>query len=303
MATIRFTTNEFCFPIWGSLAMEMAKEAGFEGIEITDGGGYLQPHPMNNGYVEYERFGLDLRRKDSFPLTDPYVQNAYLEAAAKVGIEITGIYLYLLDYQSFAKAEDGSPQADQCYETIEKAVISASQMGIPQVTVPLNGAFGIGQHTYAYRKLEFAVKKGEEYGVRILVNTDTPLSRQIEITDALSGKVKIDFRSVDPEWYGHGSAASFILGLGKERIGQVRMKDMKVDSEGFVTKATSKAALLGQGDTAFRACIAAIRDIGYEGWVLAETPYYRDGLNGGPMDYVEAAAEDIRTLQEAFGQG
>ena len=58
--------------------MKMAREAGFDGIQITDGGGYLQPHPLNPGFVEYERFGLDLRRKDSFPLTDRTVQTLSL---------------------------------------------------------------------------------------------------------------------------------------------------------------------------------------------------------------------------------
>ena len=67
---MRFGTMEQSFPVWGRFAVEMAGEAGFQGIQITDGGGYLQPHPLNNGFVEYERFGLDLRRKDSFPLTD-----------------------------------------------------------------------------------------------------------------------------------------------------------------------------------------------------------------------------------------
>ena len=83
MNQFKFGVSEYCFPIWGGLAVQMAKEAGFDGIEITDGGGYLQPHPLNNGYVEYERLGLDLRRQDSFPLTDPYVQEDYLDAAAR----------------------------------------------------------------------------------------------------------------------------------------------------------------------------------------------------------------------------
>ena len=97
MGKIKFAASEYCFPIWGSLAMEMAKEAGFDGMEITDGGGYLQPHPLNNRYVEYERLGLDLRREDSFPMTDEYVQNDYMEAAAKCGIELIGLKLHLLE--------------------------------------------------------------------------------------------------------------------------------------------------------------------------------------------------------------
>ena len=77
---------------------------------ITDGGGYLQPHPLNPGFVEYERFGLDLRRKDSFPLTDRTVQTYYLEAAEACQIQLTGIYLYLLGHQGFIKFADRTPQ-------------------------------------------------------------------------------------------------------------------------------------------------------------------------------------------------
>ena len=43
----KFGACEYNFPMWGSLTLEMAHEAGYDGIEITDGGGYLQPHPMN----------------------------------------------------------------------------------------------------------------------------------------------------------------------------------------------------------------------------------------------------------------
>ena len=87
MKKFKFASCEYCFPVWGSLAVEMAAEAGFDGIEITDGGGYLQPHPDNNGFVEYERLGLDLSRQDNFPLTDPFIQDDYMEAAAKHGIK------------------------------------------------------------------------------------------------------------------------------------------------------------------------------------------------------------------------
>ena len=254
-------------------------------------------------FVEYERFGLDLRRKDSFPLMDPYVQNDYLEAAARTGMEITGIYLYLLNHQSFMKAEDGTPQADQCYETIEKAILAASQMGIPMVTVPMNGMFGIGQHTYAYRKLEYAVKKGEEYGVQIAASTDTGLDRQIEVVDSFEGKLKLDFCTTDPIVNAREDAPDFIRGLGKDRIAHFRVKDLKVDSEGFITAETSKPALLGAGDADFMMAAEAIRETGYEGWIISETSYYAQCVNRTiPADYVGSAAWDMDTLRSVFGQ-
>ncbi len=120
MKEFKFASCEYCFPVWGSLAVEMAAEAGFDGIEITDGGGYLQPHPDNNGFVEYERLGLDLSRQDNFPLTDPFIQDDYMEAAAKHGIKLMGIYLYLLENQGFIKNSDDSKQGQHCRETIKK---------------------------------------------------------------------------------------------------------------------------------------------------------------------------------------
>ena len=95
MNKLKFGACEYNFPIWGALALEMAHDAGYDGIEITDGGGYLQPHPMNKGYfVEVERLQPNLIRMDNYPLLDPIVQDEYLEARANTGIEITGINLY-----------------------------------------------------------------------------------------------------------------------------------------------------------------------------------------------------------------
>ena len=43
-----------------------------------------------------------------------------------------------------------------------------------------------------------------------------------------------------------GDAAGMIRRLGKERIYQLRVKDMAADDEGFVTREGSRNALLGQ---------------------------------------------------------
>ena len=49
MKAYRFGACEHTFPCWGALAVQMAHEAGFEGLQLADAGGYLQPHPGNSG--------------------------------------------------------------------------------------------------------------------------------------------------------------------------------------------------------------------------------------------------------------
>ena len=80
MMQYKFGACEYNFPMWGSLALEMAHEAGYDGIEITDGGGYLQPHPMNKGlFVECERFTPGLMRSVTYapPSTQPRSLNTF----------------------------------------------------------------------------------------------------------------------------------------------------------------------------------------------------------------------------------
>lgn len=299
MEHFQFGTCEFCFPCWGSAAVAMTRAAGFDGMLITDGGGYLQPHPQNNGFVEYERFGLDLRRKDSFPLTDRRVQEDYLEAAETHRVQLRGIYLYLLDHQGFVKYADRTPQGRQCLETIRNAVAAASQMGIPSVTVPAAGMFGAGQHSYALDKLRYAADVGAEYGVEILAALDTGMAYREEVLEALKGRVKLDFGTLDPMLRGTGDAPSMIRDLGPDRIGRFRMRDMTADSEGFVTRETGTPAPLGGGDGQFGRCAEAIRETGYAGWIFSETPYYSGALYCGGS-YVAAARRDLETLKNTF---
>ena len=303
MRTLKFATSEQCFPCWGTLAMKMAREAGFDGIQITDGGGYLQPHPLNPGFVEYERFGLDLRRKDSFPLTDRTVQTYYLEAAEACQIQLTGIYLYLLGHQGFIKFADRTPQGQQCRETIRNAVVSASQMGLPQVTIPVFGMFGIAQQTYAFQKLQYATELGKEYGIRILASMDdAPVERQMEILDRLEGSLQLSLNTVAPSLNAVGDAVEMIRTLGGARLAQIRFQDYAADSEGFVAKETSRPALLGRGAGRTEACAAAAREIGYSGWICSDTPYYSADLQIPGENYAALARRDREVLVGLFGE-
>ena len=88
--------------------------------------------------------------------------------------------------------------------------------------------------------------------------------------------------------------------LGKERIDHFHMKESMPDKEGFVTKETAPIVLLGEGGTYFNESVQAIKDIGYEGWIISETFYTRPNLNVNGEDYISLAAKDVQTLKKAF---
>lgn len=302
MGSFKFAASEYCFPVWGSLAVEMAGKAGFDGIEITDGGGYLQGHPDNNGFVEYERLGLDLRRQDSFPMNDPYVQDYYMNASEKYGVKLMGMFLYMLENQGFIKNSADSVQGRDCMNTLERAIKAAVDMGIPRITVPASGLFGVFQHEYAFQKIAYAVKEAEEKGVRILVVSDDSVVWQKEIIDRTESKAKLAFRTLDPIVSASGNPADMIKMLGKNYIDQIRVKDMKADSSGFVTKETGKNSLIGMGDGNFKEVAKAIKESGYLGWIISETPYYSSDFTEIGGDYKNAMVKDLETLKSVFNR-
>lgn len=301
MSKYKFGACEYNFPVWGALAMEMAHEAGYDGIEITDGGGYLQPHPMNKGiFVECERFTPGLVRLDGYPLTDKIIQDEYMNARAKTGIEITGIHLYFLNHQGFVSHDNETIQGKEALETIKNAVMAASQMGIPLVTIPTKGMFGVAKNLYAFQKLEYAVKVAEEYGIKIANSFDTSIKRELEIMELLSGKLLADFNTADPLVFARENPVDMINELGGKRIAQIKIKDLKKDREGFITQETSEAVSIGSGDTEWKECLEVAEKLGFRGYIISDTPFNSSSLNVLGENYISLAEKDLESLKKAF---
>ena len=74
MTRFQFAACEWAFPCWGDLAVKMAHEAGFTGVQLGDGGGSMQ----------------------GFPLRNKRVQDYYLNIAVKYGMSYPQIHLYTL---------------------------------------------------------------------------------------------------------------------------------------------------------------------------------------------------------------
>ncbi|MCI6055685.1 sugar phosphate isomerase/epimerase family protein [Dysosmobacter sp.] len=280
MGRFQFGVCEFSFPCWGPLALQMAHEAGYTGMQLADAGGSTNAYPLNNKRV----------------------QDSYLEASAKYGIQLQSIHLYTLVRQNFIRYSQSSPEGQECMESIKNGIIAASEMHIPTVMIEGMRMYGAAQHQHVLDMYKYAVKVAGDYGVQIAMETDVTLENHFKFLDQFDGKLKLCFDTHNPVMYGTGYPPDMIRALGKDRIDHFHMKESQPDAEGFVTKETAPIVLLGQGGTFFKESVQAIKDIGYEGWIISETFYNRRNMNENGMDYVSSAKRDVETLKAAFGE-
>lgn len=176
-------------------------------------------------------------------------------------------------------------------------------MGIPQVTLPVRGLFGVFQHEYAFQKIKYAQTIAEENGVQLLIVSDGTARWQKEIVDRTEGKVKLSFNTLDPVVCAAGKAPEMIQELGKEYIRQIRARDLKAGADGFVTRQGGENTTLGAGDADFLQSAEAIKKSGISGWVVSETPYYSGQINKVGGDFCEAASRDVKLMKTVFGGG
>ena len=131
MSKIKFGVCEFGFPCWGPSAIRMAYEAGFEGIQLADCGG----------------------TDKSYPLTNKWIQEDYLNASQKYGITLQSIHLYTLVRQGYIRSSLRSQEGKIAMESIKKGIIAASEMNIPTVMIEGMRMYGAAQHQHVYEML------------------------------------------------------------------------------------------------------------------------------------------------------
>lgn len=277
MERFKFGVCEWSFPCWGPLSLKMAHEAGFQGIQMGDGGGSLH----------------------AYPLLDPQIQAVYLEAAEQYQIELQAIHLYTLGHQGYLRSAYDSPEGEICRESILNGIIAASEMKIPTVIIDGMRMNTAAKYAHVLEMARYAVIAAEDYGIHIAMETDMTLDAHIRFLDALDNKITLCFDTHNPVMYGTGKPSDMIRTLGNARMDHFHMKESLPNDGGYITVETP-IVLLGQGITGFADSVQAIKDIGYSGWLISENFYYRPNLTASGEDPVSLARRDVETLKAAF---
>lgn len=299
--------NQWSLPDKMSLreCMELAKDAGFDGLELALVEAPLAESEGAGGSGEHLAFplaylGFHPYRNDEFTLqTTPEQLQAIKAMAEKIGIEIPSVtsilpFLYPLTDANPETRRKGVEIIRTCVEFA--AILGAGAvLTIPAVVTP--GVTYDQALAQAHSSLMEVVPLAQERQVTLAVENvwNRALLSPIEFRDFIDG-----FNS--PAVGAYFDVGNVLLtGLGEQwiRILGQRIKRVHFDNfRGEVGNITGFTRHLLDGDVNWPAIMQALRDIHYNGWVTAEitppAPYYPEKVIydiASTMDWIIAGGQ------------
>lgn len=276
MRKVKIGVCEFSFPVQGPLAVQMAKEAGFEGMQITDG----------------------LSFRGGYPFLNPRIQDAYLNAGEANGIVFQAMHLQTLFTSQFMKEKPSSEKGKVARECVENAARACKAMGIPAIMVTVIRIENREQYAYAVENLKYTLDICDRYGIRLTMENDLSAEAFLKLRDEVGQGMRLCFDTMNTVVNGIGWPEDVLSQVGISSVDHFHMKDCVENENGFMTKYTTPFRLIGEGRTHIEEAAARIKELDYSGWIVSES-FYHDPVFGG-ADCVELAQRDVKTLQKLF---
>lgn len=276
MKKIPIGVCEFCLPIWGPIAIDMAAAAGFDGLQLADGGG------ADKGY----------------PFRDPFVRNAYLEAADRAGVAFPSMHLFALFHNRLMDYAPDTAKGAEAEESIRLGVEACSQMGIPAVMITVTNVVCQEQYENVCTYLARAAELCADSGVQLTMETDLPPQQFQRLRERVGDGLKLCFDTMNPLVYGMGAPHELIRQYGLDTIDHCHAKDCRRNARGYFTKYTTPYCLIGQGESGFAESAGILLADHFTGWIISET-FYFDGIFAG-QPCVELATRDAAYLNRIF---
>lgn len=267
---------EFSFPCWGPIAINMARAAGFDGIQLADAGGL----------------------EAGFPFSHAFVRSAYLEAADRAGIALQAMHLHGLFHSHLIDHAPDTQKGSDARKSIRIGIEACAAMQIPTVMITVTEVRSAEQYDNVCGALQYAAALCRDSGVQLSVETDLSPVQWQALRDRIGPGPKLCFDTMNPKVYGLGEPASLIEQYGFETIDHFHVKDCCANARGYFTKYTTPICPIGQGGTGFADSARVIRSHAYRGWIISETFYFFPEFGG--QDPIALAAADAKTLRSVF---
>lgn len=274
---IKFGVCEWGIPVTGPFAVVLAAEMGFDGLQLADCGGFSMQYPLNN----------------------PRVQEAYLQAAADSGMELGSIHLRSVFQDKSIDAPAGSSLCEMFETSVSKTVKAAAQMKIPEVM----GAAMVGDKELfpnVVRNLRYACQVAAEHGVLFTVETNLNNEENARLFEEVGQEMKLCFDACNPYLHNSGVPSAMlrqVLAQTPRRIAHYHFKDTRTEDFHIGRPAP---VLMGTGGADLAEQAQIILGSGFDGWVYSETYYFARPLNNGG-DFVALARDDCNSLRGLFG--
>lgn len=263
---------EWACPLPGPAGVKIASELGLQGMELDFG--------------EYEA---------GFPLYNPRIQREYLAWGEEYGVEFPAIALNALNTHGMSH---GRNTADGliAVETIKRGIETAERMGIPVVQLPSFDSGMIRTDADFYNTCEM---------VRLACEISEGSSLILAVENVLSAeKTKKMLKEVGcPRLKVFFDTQNYYLNCGfsqpdilREIAGDVAQAHIKDGYNGQIS-----SALLGHGDTNFKATAEVIKDTQCTQWLHLENYYAQLPLRNIREDFYDVLRMDVQIAKETFG--
>ena len=282
MGMYKYGFCEWYLPFNGPSTLKFVKEMGYDGIQIGDMGGLDQ----------------------NFPLTNKRIADEYAESAAKLGIEIQMIDILSVLNDGSLRENPDSECGSNSVLAMKKAFEAAQLMGVKNVFIPSVLSTRI-QNRYHLKNTIENLRRGKEIaddmGIEFLYESFSGINETKKICSEAGG-IRLVYDTLNLLKYGFGERSEEeIIAYGTEMIHTVHFKDI---NESFTSDVP-----FGTGIGRVKESAAALKTIGYEGWIVNENTYFKTDLQRAyfsktiAADYSdpwEIGANDLETLKHLF---
>jgi L-ribulose-5-phosphate 3-epimerase len=217
------------------IGLEAAQQAGLDGVEVRVGN----------------------QAQDRLEIADPAVRQRYKDQMKATGLTISSLMMGLLNSYPLASDPRGPAWLDQSIE-------AAKDLGAGVVLVAFfgkgnlleNGQLKTADVDVVVERIKAAAPKAQAAGVILGIENTLSAQQNAEILDRIgheSVRIYYDVGNSTNQGYDVAAEIRFL----KDRIAIFHFKD--------------NPNYLGEGKVQFEPIAAAIRDIGYQGWIVLET--------------------------------
>lgn len=271
---MRLAVCEWSLPIKGPAVFEKLRSLGIDGIQADDWDGSAMGNPMCN----------------------PYVQELYRSASQKTGVAIVGIGGNALGREGGMIHPPDSEKGRACWGTLCAGLDACAELGAPVYLAPAFFAGFIRTQAHLKNVLDVLYRASgyaREKKVTVGFESVLPAERLRALWDEISSPAfGIYYDTQNPVTYTGAYVPDELRLLGAKRICQVHMKDGVNSVQGCVH--------LGFGEAAFYETVAALREIGYDGWLVLENYYSRPGFASPYDDPWDRLSYDVEIVRRAF---
>ena len=260
---------EWSLPVTGPGSVRMASDLGFEGLALPVG-------VYETGYC----------------LGNKYIQRCYLDEAKHYNIRFTS--LSVADVWRFCMyGQEGSEERKVADQAVKIAIDAAADMEIPLVFIPCVGKSDISDEDTMQRaaaRFQQICDYAKPKEVTVCCENVLDARNNRKLIELVSkDNFKIYFDTQNPNGYHGHDCAAIIRELGAN-LAETHVKDGTAGQIG--------TALIGEGTSDFASSMAALKEIGYDGYLVSENNYFQNPLREIAEDPFDLIRKDVETLKK-----